>query len=105
MNARNTEELVRKCFYSGLNYRISFHTYNPNSTFEYYGEIVKLLARASRKFVRLEQAEKNKIIRRKGGYNYAKAHAEAIKNPAYWENRNNNKQKGKQDGTPLSTRG
>jgi hypothetical protein len=61
MTTHKTEELVRKCFCSGLNYRIQFLSSNANATFALsQQEIMKMLSRAARRFVRMEQAQKAK---------------------------------------------
>lgn len=55
-----TEQMVRKCFLEGVNYRITYGMNNPNATSSFNELGFLLLARAARRFVRMEQDAKCK---------------------------------------------
>ena len=52
------EQMVRKCFMEGLNYRLQYGLNNRNATTFCCAEVYRLLARAARRFCRMEERQK-----------------------------------------------
>ncbi|MDD4862280.1 MAG: hypothetical protein PHI33_09220 [Smithellaceae bacterium] len=67
MKKITTEQLVRKCFYKGLNHRIQFFLANVNATTCCSSEVFPLIVRAARRFVRLEEQLKKDAERKRDG--------------------------------------